>query len=265
MGSVGNGKMHIEKTVFDTAQIKVYYSLEFKKDSMRNDKTEAQTILLIGNKYTVFTDYNKLLADSVADDAELKKKNPILVAPQLFNLWSTAKYKQSVLINLYKGVTTVRENMFNYTYEYDEITPAIEWNILPEDSVINGLACKKATCHFRGRDYIAWYLKDVPLPYGPYRFNGLPGLIAMIKDTGGNYCFTLNGAEDKPTHTNLIYLDNESIYFIKDTRDKILTTIRQAKNHPAEIMLQDPIIKISPDVAKKMDRSPDPYNPIELE
>lgn len=48
---------------------------------------------------------------------------------------------------------------------------------------------------------------------------------------------------------------------IKKARQAIKTTYE----HKADIMLQDPIIKISPDAAKKMDRSPDPYNPIELE
>ena len=32
------------------------------------------------------------------------------------------------------------------------------------DSTILGYPCHKATTHFRGRDYIAWYTEEIPFP-----------------------------------------------------------------------------------------------------
>lgn len=264
-GDLGNTSTAVKKIMFDTAQVKLFYSLKFKKDSTRNDTTEAQTVLLIGKTHTLFLDYYNLVLDSIYDDADKTKKNPLLIMPKCFELFAVRKFEMYILSDLHNDTTIVREDAFVNTYEYKERTPVIDWNILPEDSVINGLPCGKATCHFRGRDYVAWYLKDVPLPYGPYRFNGLPGLIAVIKDTKGNFCFTLNGAQEKPRYTNLIYLHDQSIFFTRTTREKARQAIKTTYEHKADIMLQDPIIKISPDAAKKMDRSPDPYNPIELE
>ena len=49
--------------------------------------------------------------------------------------------------------------------------------------MIKTYTCKKATTHFRGRDYIAWFTTDIPIVAGPWKFNGLPGLVIDIEDT----------------------------------------------------------------------------------
>lgn len=47
---------------------------------------------------------------------------------------------------------------------------------------INDYTCYKATTSFRGRNYVAYYTEDIPLPYGPFKFKGLPGLILEIQN-----------------------------------------------------------------------------------
>ena len=34
-----------------------------------------------------------------------------------------------------------------------------------------------ATTHFRGRDWKVWFSEEIPLPLGPWKLGGLPGLI----------------------------------------------------------------------------------------
>ena len=62
-----------------------------------------------------------------------------------------------------------------------------------DDSVktVCGYKCHLATCSFRGRDYKAWYTTQLPYPEGPWKFNGLPGLITEVYDTKNHYHFTL--------------------------------------------------------------------------
>ena len=43
--------------------------------------------------------------------------------------------------------------------------------------------CHKATLTFGQRVYTAWYAPDIPIHYGPYKFEGLPGLIMQIEDS----------------------------------------------------------------------------------
>jgi len=62
--------------------------------------------------------------------------------------------------------------------------PDFNWNI--ENSVnknISGFACTKATTNFRGSKITAWFTKEIPIPFGPWKFKDLPGLILEVYDT----------------------------------------------------------------------------------
>lgn len=57
-----------------------------------------------------------------------------------------------------------------------------EWKLIDETKPIGNFSCQKAETHFRGRKYTAWYTRSIPLPYGPWKFHGLPGLILEVTD-----------------------------------------------------------------------------------
>jgi GLPGLI family protein len=61
-----------------------------------------------------------------------------------------------------------------------ELNPKFDWVLINETKKIGAFNCLKATCHFRGRDYIAWYTLEIPVSYGPWKFQGLPGLILEV-------------------------------------------------------------------------------------
>ncbi len=65
------------------------------------------------------------------------------------------------------------------------------WKLSDELQTINSFNCKKAEVTFKGRNWIAWYSTEIPFPYGPYKFTGLPGLIIKITDDRGDYDFEL--------------------------------------------------------------------------
>lgn len=173
ISSMGDMPFAKKMTILDTALVKVYYQLEFKKDSTKSDRTEAQTVLLIGNRYTLFTDYYTFLSDSLAQEVDKRKQNRVATTAKLFGLWKNAHYKQWNICDLHNNTTIKQEEAWARYYEYEEQTPSIDWQLAEQDSLISGLSCGKATCRYRGRDYVAWYLKDVPLPFGPYLFYGL--------------------------------------------------------------------------------------------
>lgn len=58
----------------------------------------------------------------------------------------------------------------------------IKWKILtniPPTKYL-GRKVKTAKCRFRERNYTAFYCPDIPISDGPFKFNGLPGLILKI-------------------------------------------------------------------------------------
>ncbi|MDE6437208.1 MAG: GLPGLI family protein [Muribaculaceae bacterium] len=72
---------------------------------------------------------------------------------------------------------------------YTENLPLFDWQIEDEVAEVCGYECLKATCHWRGRDFTAWFTPDIPVEYGPWKFGGLPGLIMKVADDEGIYTF----------------------------------------------------------------------------
>ncbi len=57
------------------------------------------------------------------------------------------------------------------------------WKLQNETKKIGDFTCQKATIRFRGRDYIAWFTNEIPVTFGPWKFQGLSGLILEVYDT----------------------------------------------------------------------------------
>ncbi len=59
---------------------------------------------------------------------------------------------------------------------------AFDWEIQEEKSKeVCGFVCRKAVLNFGREQYLTWFASDVPLPFGPYRYMGLPGLILEME------------------------------------------------------------------------------------
>ncbi|HLX91975.1 MAG TPA: GLPGLI family protein, partial [Puia sp.] len=86
------------------------------------------------------------------------------------------------------------ERLFNQ-FLITETLPVINWQISGDTASFGGLLCQKATSHFMGRDYIAWFCPDLPQHVGPWKLNGLPGVILDVHDVSGDVRFTFDGIE----------------------------------------------------------------------
>jgi len=65
--------------------------------------------------------------------------------------------------------------------------PGLSWNTNYTDTdTIGKFVCHKATANYRGSKIVAYYTNDIPVPAGPYKFGGLPGLIVMLYNEGAN-------------------------------------------------------------------------------
>ena len=89
--------------------------------------------------------------------------------------------------NVLEEWATMPRQMDGEHMMYSETLPLQKWQLGKETRTICGYKCQKATCHWRGRDYVAWFTPDIPAAVGPWKFGGLPGAIMKITDSKGDY------------------------------------------------------------------------------
>lgn len=92
----------------------------------------------------------------------------------------------------------------------NEEIPNMKWVLGNDEKEILGYQCKNATTTFRGREYEAWYTTAIPIPDGPWKFSGLPGLILQITDSKENINIEAYSIEmNKETNLNFSVSDAE--------------------------------------------------------
>ena len=120
------------------------------------------------------------MADAVAKNGQNEEDGGIIYTGDI----STARDRLNYRINTTKD--TVYDFFERYSTKHGdfhylkEAKPEFNWILTNETKKIGNFNCNKATCHFRGRDYTAWYTMEIPVPYGPWKFQGLPGLILEV-------------------------------------------------------------------------------------
>lgn len=67
-----------------------------------------------------------------------------------------------------------------------------DWQLAAETKPFGEWTVQKATTHFLGRNWTAWFTRQAPITEGPYKFNGLPGLVTEVYDAQNHYHFTLH-------------------------------------------------------------------------
>jgi len=156
---------------------KLYYNLEFVRDTISNKK-ESKQMTLWSNKESVIFCSNELI---IRDSLYLKNNEDIYVSKQEVE-FMTIKDKNS----LYKY-----NYIDSYLYKTLEKNKVLDWQIKSDIKNINGFTCQLATLKYKGRDWEAWFDKSYNISFGPYIFHGLPGLIVHLNDLKNNYIFSL--------------------------------------------------------------------------
>lgn len=237
----------------EKALAKVSYSFSHIRDTTNkaNPYTENMA-LLIGKNASVYASYDKL-TQGIERKRQIEEqiKNTAPGEPIRINV---GKVKPTTAIELYsffkENKLFTRELIINI-YLTEEPLPKISWRITKDTASFSGIACKKATAHFKGRDWIAWFAPELPFQSGPWKLNGLPGLIIQAYDDKKEVQFLFAGFENikEETATKPI-LDPENTVTvstsalagneIKLPADAIRTSIAEL-NKLKEARAKDPI------------------------
>ena len=183
------------KTI-DTARLLVLYDLTFVEDSTRTDLPRRETMmLLIGKKLSLFKSYNCYRADLMMRQ---KEKDGLL--QEWFESSASKDFAHRFMYEIFKNYPneelTWTEHLFlTGSFRYNEPMELFRWETHEDTMEIQGYVAQKATCSYGGRQWVAWFTDELPFNDGPYKFNGLPGLILKVADTRNHYCFDFVSVE----------------------------------------------------------------------
>lgn len=161
----------------------IVYKMTSQPDSLdkKSEQTEYMT-LLVGKDQSLFCATKYLLMDS-AIAAEKQKGNAMGPSFEFLNQHGT---KSQLLVFKLKDKLVSYDEIAPFIFKpyfYEEKRPLLEWKVLNDTLKIGGYTCQKAVTVFGNRKWEAWFATDLPLPEGPYKFHGLPGLILKIADS----------------------------------------------------------------------------------
>ncbi len=183
----------------DSAFIKVWYALNAVdiNDTKTYDDMQCLEIGTNTRKY-----YSYLVYKSDSSVTALGKKNkgagstPRSIGNLGKTMWTQYKYSEFLTYqskNSFIEYTNMPLWMNRYNCFYEEKIPFQLWQIKSDTMTVAGFLCQKAECNFRGRDFVAWFTPKIPVNSGPWKFNGLPGLILKVQDKDMHYIFECIG------------------------------------------------------------------------
>lgn len=224
-----NGQETSEKAisgdkVIDKAFTRCYYLFSKKKEGAVDPYRTDTMVLDIGTKVSKFYDPARLVRDSLLS-ARMKNMDPSTIkginvyksedSRDISNLPGTtvSNSYEGESYQIFKNKSTLQITVLDYThaigdrFKYEDEIGTLPWKITSQTDSILSYVCQKATLHFRGRDYTAWFTPDIPVNDGPWKFSGLPGLILKVQDDKGLFDFKLIGLE-QPSRSFPVRLDD---------------------------------------------------------
>jgi len=147
-------------------------------------------ILYLGDKISRFSSLGTVVGDSLMKNRDRSNKDMAAFA-RLRSQIPKTNFDYYIYKKIPEDKLSYIRKIAKDNFRVVEDLPTFDWKIQPETKEIGGYKTQKATTRFAGRDYTAWFTSEIPFLDGPYKFNGLPGLIMEISDEKNHYSFVL--------------------------------------------------------------------------
>ena len=152
------------------------YEFKFKSNPQQTEFTKENMTLDVNPDNVKFYSYHYVSIDSTN-----------ITKGQNSQLWDTST---PVVIRLKNSNTNSNYMLIDDVFFFDT-EDKINWNLENETKKFENYMLQKATATFGGRNWTAWFSKEINISEGPYKFRGLPGMIFQIYDDKNNFDFTL--------------------------------------------------------------------------
>ncbi|QAR29992.1 GLPGLI family protein [Ornithobacterium rhinotracheale] len=229
-----------DETALGNSEQNIYYTYSRVPNPELKEKTKTGlTLLQIGKDLTKFADEAVIKSDSLSKAFAQKGTANTSDMNKLLATLSEMGFNDNVFNDLKTKQSTIQNAIIISGLEYSIPTPQLKWKLQKDKKEILGYTVQKAITSYGGREWEAWFAQEIPLAYGPYVFNGLPGLILEIYDTENEHHFTATGMDNRP---QAIYKRNYEKE-LKTTEEKAKKAIRNNYENAKRKHLYNPIDK----------------------
>ncbi|HLS30410.1 MAG TPA: GLPGLI family protein [Flavobacteriaceae bacterium] len=185
----------IGQTKYST-EYKIQYEVEYSMDSLNlESKGTAEMYLFAGNEFGVFINESRATAEEKMEKFRQRFGSSVQLELGVNNSNNPSDLNKAMFTNLETGEVKVLQHFGDKDYVYSESQPVVNWEMTDKTKESMGYQTQMAKTHFAGRSYEAWFTMEIPVPAGPYVFNGLPGLIVELYDTENHYHFMMQSIE----------------------------------------------------------------------
>ncbi|MDR3219088.1 MAG: GLPGLI family protein [Dysgonamonadaceae bacterium] len=270
------GSPDVKYEVIDTVAVRVFYETNSLRNPEKPESVEKdyQALEIGASGVSRYYSDNKRRQDSIMTEYFKNKadlSNIDLTNVLKDNGLSSSGTSLEVYKNYPAGKISVTDRIGMSDYLYEDDLNNIQWEILPDTKEILSYTCQKATTHFRGRQFEAWFAPDLPISNGPWKFSGLPGLILSVEDAAGHYTFQAIGIENQQYP---ILFPKKT--YLKASRTEVDKVKRKFEEDPMGSILNsspagDIKIVVKDASGREMsadeirNRNKNSYNPLELE
>ncbi|MDR1371054.1 MAG: GLPGLI family protein [Dysgonamonadaceae bacterium] len=240
----------------DYTILRCEYTQWIVQDTLRPTRGLKDRMLLqIGNKVSKFFNYSQFINDSIVRGQIMDG----LSLQEILNL-ATGRKIGKITYEFFRGYpekksTYIGDITIDY-FSYEEEVDVPEWKLLPDTMTVLGYLCKKATCTFHCRDYIAWYTPEVAVSEGPWKLTGLPGLVLKSYDEKRQILFNAVAIEKVEWKDPITYTLRRRLQ--QTTKSKFQRIYTDYMKNPG-VIDQQYVTSDTPVRSKSK-----PYNPIEL-
>jgi GLPGLI family protein len=179
----------------EQVRLEAIYRLTYRPDSAAPATRSEMMRLQVGSQVSRFESLTAVRGDSAVfaqakaafDQAKAGGTVPTL---KIEGSYRTKFRGQAIFKMPASRQVVVTEKLERLPYAYLE-PDAPAWTIGSATATVAGYTCQRATATWAGRRWEAWFTREVPVPDGPYKFYGLPGLVVQVADSRQHYVFEL--------------------------------------------------------------------------
>ena len=154
------------------AKLEEMPGMEEMVERLKKMRSEGKKTLEFKGSESIYRNYDATEDSEVSwssDDGQMEMR-VVMMRPE------NKLYK-----NIESNEVVDQRDLMGKTFIIEQEAETQAWKIIPEQEVVAGHLCQKASMIKDSVEYFAWFTTQAPYAFGPNSFSGLPGLVLRVE------------------------------------------------------------------------------------